>query len=65
MSASRFLLQSTWCGYFPDGKVLRGVSFPQFSAFILAAEYAWSARAEPPDRLSYDPAAVFRKAYGK
>jgi hypothetical protein len=64
-SRSMGLLQSTWCGYFPDGNVLRGASFPQFSAFILAAEYAWSARAEPPDRLSYDPAVVFRQAYGK
>jgi len=59
------LLQSTWCGYFPDGNVLRGTSFPQFSAFIHAAEYSWSARAERPDRLPYNPATVFRNAYGK
>jgi hypothetical protein len=36
---------------------------PQFSAFILAGDYAWSARPEPPASLPYDADAEFRRAY--
>jgi hypothetical protein len=56
------LLQTTWVGYFPDEQVLRSEA-RQFSAFILAAEYAWSGRPEPPAALPYDPAVEFSQAY--
>jgi hexosaminidase len=59
------LLQTTWAGYFPDEKVLSGIEVRQFTAFILAAEYAWSGRAEPPSKLSYDYKAVFHQAYAR
>jgi hexosaminidase len=58
------LLQTTWAGYFPDERVLSGKELRQFTAFILAAEYAWSGRSDPPSRLGYRPADVFRTAYG-
>ena len=57
------LLQTTWMGYFPDERALRS-ALQQFSAFVLAAEYAWSGRSDPPNQLGYDPKTVFRKAYG-
>ena len=50
-------------GYFPDERALRS-ALQQFSAFVLAAEYAWSGRRDPPNQLGYDPKTVFRKAYG-
>jgi hypothetical protein len=56
------LLQTTWAGYFPDEKVLHS-GLRQYSAFILAAEYAWSGRSERPEQLPYDAATQFRRAY--
>ena len=56
------LLQTTWMGYFPDERAMRG-ELRQFTAFVLAAEYAWSGRNESPSQLGYDPKDVFRKAY--
>jgi hypothetical protein len=38
-------------------------AMPQFIAMILAAEYSWSGRKDPVDKLGYDPARVFRKMY--
>jgi hexosaminidase len=58
------LVQTTWAGYFPDESVLGGNEIRQYSAFILAAEYAWSGRDDPPDALGYKPRAVFQRAYG-
>ncbi len=52
------LLQTTWAGYFPDESVLRD-GLHQFSAFLLAAEYAWSGRADPPAALPFDPGTEF------
>lgn len=60
---ARGLLQTTWCGHFPDQNVLRS-EMRQFSAFVLAAEYAWSGRTEAPDDLPYKPAAEFLAAMG-
>jgi hypothetical protein len=57
------LLQTTWAGYFPDESILRGQERRQFTAFILAAEYAWSGRSDPPSGLGYDPNQVFTAAY--
>ena len=56
------LLQTTWMGYFPDERAMKG-ELRQFTAFVLAAEYAWSGRKEAPAQLGYDPKAVFLKAY--
>ncbi|MBX3112769.1 MAG: hypothetical protein KF857_12275 [Fimbriimonadaceae bacterium] len=54
------LLQTTWAGYTssPESTVRE---FRQFSAYVLAADYAWSGREELPDKLAYDPAAVLRR----
>jgi hexosaminidase len=57
------LLQTTWMGYFPDERAMRS-ELRQFTAFVLAAEYAWSGRKESPDQLGYDPKEIFQKAYG-
>jgi hexosaminidase len=57
-------LQTTWMGYFPDERAMRS-ELQQFTAFVLAAEYAWSGRKESPAQLGYDPKEVFRKAYAR
>ena len=56
------LLQTTWMGYFPDERAMK-TELQQFTALILAAEYAWSGRKEGPAQLGYDPKEVFLKAY--
>ena len=56
------LLQTTWMGYFPDERAMKS-ELRQFTAFVLAAEYAWSGRKESPSQLGYDPKEVFLKAY--
>jgi hypothetical protein len=58
------LLQTTWMGYFPDEGALK-TQLQQFTAFVLAAEYAWSGRQEAPAQLGYDPKEVFLKAYDR
>jgi hypothetical protein len=58
----RGLLQTTWAGYFPDEPVLE-TELRQFAAFILAAEYAWSGRTEPPAALPYHHGGEFTRAY--
>jgi hypothetical protein len=57
-------LQTTWMGYFPDERAMRS-ELQQFTAFVLAAEYAWSGRKESPSQLGYDPKEVFRKLYSE
>jgi hypothetical protein len=57
------LLQTTWAGHFPDEGVLGTAEIRQFSAFVLAAEYAWTGRTDAPSALGYDPVAEFRRAY--
>ena len=56
------LVQTTWMGYFPDERAMRS-ELRQFTAFVLAAEYAWSGRAEAPARLGYEPQEIFLKAW--
>ena len=56
------LLQTTWAGYNSSGKNLQHER-RQFVALILAAEYAWSGRATPPEQLPYVPDRVFADAY--
>ncbi len=55
-------LQTTWAGYTSnEANMMR--EFRQFSAMILAADYAWSDRGEMPNAIGYDPTAVFRDLY--
>ena len=55
-------LQTTWAGYESSEKAM--LENPrQFSAMVLAADYAWSGRKEKPEELPYDPQEVFRKLY--
>jgi hypothetical protein len=56
------LLQTTWDGFFPDESVLRR-EMNQFAAYVLAADYAWSGRSDPPAKLGYDAREIFLKAY--
>ncbi|NSW79763.1 MAG: family 20 glycosylhydrolase [Chthonomonadetes bacterium] len=58
------LLQSTWAGFNISEAVLKP-AFHQFSAFVLAAEYAWSNGSPPPDQLPYSPEEVFLDLYGR
>ncbi len=51
-------------GYFPDEHAMRS-GLQQFTAFVLAAEYAWSGRKDTPAQLGYDPKEVFLKAYAR
>lgn len=55
-------LQTTWAGY-ESSEATMIPALNQFSAMVLAADYSWSARPETPDKLPYDPVAIFRKMY--
>ena len=55
-------LQTTWAGYTSSESAM--LENPrQFSAMVLAAEYAWSGRRELPGALPYDPQELFRRLY--
>jgi len=56
------LLQSTWAGFHLSESVLKP-AFHQFSAFVLAAEYAWNPDSPPPDALPYSPDELFLDLY--
>lgn len=65
-------LQTTWAGYNSNESLL-SEDFPQFSAFVLAAEYAWSGSNLKPlslgqspnaDTLPYSPSELFTRLYG-
>jgi hypothetical protein len=56
------ILQTTWAGY--ESNEFNFVrEFPQFAAFIMMADYAWSGRTEMPNQLGYDPQALLQKWY--
>jgi hexosaminidase len=56
------LLQTTWVGF--DSSAQNLTDDPsQFTAFVLAGDYAWSGRTDPPTHLPYDPARVFASWY--
>lgn len=55
-------LQTTWAGYESNLANLTRDLF-QFSAMILALDYAWSGREELPSRLPYDPIEVFVRRF--
>jgi len=55
-------LQTTWAGYESyEPSLLQHLE--QYSAMILAAEYAWSANPAMPDALGYDPKDLLRRLY--
>jgi hypothetical protein len=55
------LLQTTWAGYnLDEGSLDRELK--QFAAYILAAEYAWSADSPPPDELPWRADEVLARA---
>lgn len=56
------LLQTTWCGWLSDETAFRD-SFNQFSAMILAGEYAWNSGNTPLDKLPYKADEEFRKQW--
>lgn len=65
-------LQTTWAGYNSNEKILQE-EFPQFSAFVLAAEYAWSGtdlhplqpgEAPNANTLPYTASELFTRLYG-
>jgi hypothetical protein len=53
------LLQTNWSGWDLSEKTLENVT-NQFTAYVLAADYAWSGREEMPDALPYNPSNLFR-----
>lgn len=55
-------LQTTWAGY-ESNEANMIKAFPQFSAYVLSADYAWSGRRELPEDLPYDPGEVLRRLY--
>lgn len=55
-------LQTTWAGYESSEEAMLR-EFRQFAAYVLAADYAWSGRAELPSQLNYDPADIFARLY--
>jgi hexosaminidase len=56
------VLQTTWAGYeSSEANMLRDIK--QFSAMVLAADYAWGQTATP-DKLGYNPESIFRQMYG-
>jgi hypothetical protein len=55
-------LQTTWSGYESSESNMES-NLKQFTAMVLAAEYSWSGRIDPPNRLGYDPGTVFRELY--
>ena len=61
-SGATGLLQTTWAGYFPDERALARET-NQFAAYVLAADYAWSGRRDPPAKLAYDARKIFWQAY--
>jgi hypothetical protein len=58
------LLQTTWCGFFPDESGMQA-AMEQYAAFVLAAEYSWSGRSDPPEKLGYQARKIFLQAYAE
>lgn len=52
------LLQSTWAGFNLTEATLNS-ALQQFTAYLLAAEYAWNSASPPPEELSYRAETVF------
>ncbi|MCL5283734.1 MAG: family 20 glycosylhydrolase, partial [Armatimonadetes bacterium] len=56
------LLQTCWAGYNISEQTLKDAT-NQFTAYVLAADYAWSGRKKKPDDLPYDPSNVLRSLW--
>ncbi len=57
------LLQTTWAGYNSRAYKLE-TDYRQFTAFLYAAEYAWSGSDAAPDALPWRAPALFYRLYG-
>lgn len=56
------LLQTTWAGR--DSNEQNLIDDPkQFTAFVLAGDYAWTGAAVDPDKLPYSPSRLFEQWY--
>lgn len=55
-------LQTTWAGYVSSENAMFE-NWPQFTAMVLASDYAWGGRYDKVTALPYDPAQVFRRLY--
>lgn len=58
------LLQTTWAGY-NSRETNLNENFDQFTAFILAAEFAWNSGATSLENLPYQPAEEFRRQWSR
>jgi hypothetical protein len=56
------LLQTTWAGYSMNESTMRR-EFKQFSAYVLAAEYAWNPDSPPPGKLPWRAEDAFVRAW--
>ncbi len=56
------LLQTCWAGYNISEQTLKDAT-NQFTAYVLAADYAWSGRKRMPNDLPYDPSNVLRRLW--
>jgi hypothetical protein len=55
-------LKTTWCS--ENSTALDPIrNFDEFAALVLAGEYAWSGRQDPPSDLGYDYRELFRRLY--
>jgi len=55
-------LQTTWADFeSAEANMLK--YFPQFGAYLLSLDYAWSGRKELPRDLPYDPAALWARLF--
>lgn len=56
------VLQTTWAGYYSSEQNVLD-NYDQFAAFVLAADYSWSGRQDPPSALPYDYRRIFWDLY--
>lgn len=59
------MIQSTWAGWsmYPD--IVNTSSYPQFVAYLVAAEMAWSGANPLVDNLGYNPDDAFQRAWNR
>jgi hypothetical protein len=59
------LIQSTWAGWsmYPD--IVNTSAYPQFVAYLVAAEMAWSGANPLVDNLGYSPDEAFQRAWNR
>jgi hypothetical protein len=55
-------LITTWAGYESSEETMLA-ALKQYSAMVLAADYAWNPRPDPVSKLPYDPMLVLKRMY--